>query len=550
MATESVTAGQRAAGTGLKRDVGFVGLFMSSEGSIIGSGWLFGALGAAALAGPSAIFSWIIAGIAVIILALVHAEMGAMYPVAGGTARFPHYGFGSVAGISFGFFSWLQAVTVAPIEVLAVEGYASYWWHGLIQTSGPSQGLITPLGYGVAVVLMAIFTAINFLGVRWLAHTNSAITWWKIVIPLFAIIVLFTQFHSSNFSGGPGGFMPNGIKGILGAISAGGVMFAYLGFEQADQLAGEARNPQRNIPRAIGGAVLLGVIVYCLLEIVFVGALPGSQLIHGFGHIPDQNIVNGPFAGLAGAIGLGWLAFLLRFDAVVSPGGTGLIYCTSTSRISYGLAKNRYYPQIFSKTDSRGVPWVGLITAFLLGLVFFLPFPSWYQLVGLVTSASVLMYAGAPLAMGAFRRQVPEANRPYRMPAAAVLAPVAFIIANLIVYWSGWDTLWKLGLAIVLGYVVIGVAMMFDQDRPKLEWKSATWLPVYLAGMGVVSWFGGFGGGRNDLKLPWDILIIAAFSLVIYYWAMATRLPRERMLEYVAKQAMPEAEGAEAAPAA
>ena len=76
---------------------------------------------------------------------------------------------------------------------------------------------------------------------------------------------------------------------------------------------------------------------------------------------------------------------------------------TSGSRVGYGLARNRYYPQIFAKVDKNGVPWVSLILAFLFGLVFLLPFPSWSALVGLVTSASVLMYAGAPLSLGALR---------------------------------------------------------------------------------------------------------------------------------------------------
>src|ERR1051326_3871222 len=95
---------------GLKREMGLIGATWASETSIIGSGWLFGAWLAAAAAGTAALLGWVIAGVAVVILALVHAELGAMYPVAGGTARFPHYAYGSVTGISFGFFSWVQAV--------------------------------------------------------------------------------------------------------------------------------------------------------------------------------------------------------------------------------------------------------------------------------------------------------------------------------------------------------------------------------------------------------------------------------------------------------
>src|SRR6266567_8988091 len=81
---------------GLRREMGLIGATWASETSIIGSGWLFGAWLAAAAAGTAALLGWVIAGVAVIILALVHAELGAMYPVAGGTARFPHFAYGSV----------------------------------------------------------------------------------------------------------------------------------------------------------------------------------------------------------------------------------------------------------------------------------------------------------------------------------------------------------------------------------------------------------------------------------------------------------------------
>src|SRR5579872_3232907 len=115
------------ADVGLRRELGLIGATWASETSIIGSGWLFGAFYAATAAGPAALFGWLIGGAAIIILALVHAELGGMYPVSGGTARFPHFAFGSIAGISFGFFSWLQAVTVAPIECFAVMNYLSHW---------------------------------------------------------------------------------------------------------------------------------------------------------------------------------------------------------------------------------------------------------------------------------------------------------------------------------------------------------------------------------------------------------------------------------------
>ena len=549
MASESVATATRPADVGLKREMGLIGAIWASETSIIGSGWLFGALFAVQAAGTAALLGWVLAGIAVIILALVHAELGGMYPVSGGTARFPHFAFGSIAGISFGFFSWLQAVTVAPIECFAVMQYGSYYWHGLFNVNangGTGHGNVTTTGFIMTIVLMAIFTVINFLGMRMFSRVNSGITWWKVAVPVFTIIVLLFKMHPSNFGAG-GGFMPYGIKALFGAIPSAGIVFAYLGFEQADQLAGEIKDPQRNLPRAIITAILIGVVIYVMLQVVFIGALPADQLTKGFANISDPNILTGPFAGLAGLVGLGWLAIILRIDAFVSPFGTGLIYVTSTSRVGYGLARNRYYPQFFQKTDARGVPWISLILAFVFGLAFLLPFPSWHSLVNLVTGASVLMYAGAPLSMGAFRKQVPEASRPYRVPAAVVIGPLAFIIANLLIYWSGIETVWKLGVCIVIGYVLIGISMAFDPQRPPLDWKSATWLPFYLVGMGVISWQGQYSGGAvapplntGHIHFWWDMGAVAVFSLIIYYWAQATRLPREEMLNLVGRQAAEE----------
>jgi len=564
MAIETIEA--RPVDIGLKREMGLIGAMWASETSIIGSGWLFGSYFAAVAIGPAAIWAWVIGGVAVIILALVHAELGGMYPVAGGTARLPHLAFGSGAGITFGFFSWLQAVTVAPIECFAVLQYGQYWLNGknpknptfLIYNS--TTGNVTHWGFVITIVLMAIMTAVNFFAMRLFNKVNAAITWWKVAIPVLAIIILLFKFHSHNFSV-QGGLNPGhafGAPGIGGvgwhalfyAIPSAGIVFAYLGFEQADQLAGEVKNPQRNLPWAIIGAILIGTAIYVLLQVVFIGATPSSLISGhlGFAGIASSNpIVIGPFAGLAGAVGLAWLAAVLRADAFISPYGTGQMYVTSPSRVGYGLARNRYYPSIFTKTDKNGVPWVGLVVAFLFGLVFLLPFPSWHSLVSLVTSASVLMYAGAPLALGAFRKNLPDATRPYKMPGAVAVAPIAFVIANLIIYWSGFETLWKLGVAVILGYLLILMHFSDNPHAPKINWKNSTWIAVYLIGMGVISWYGEFGlpgsavlkpngNYRGHIPFWWDMGLVAVFSLVIYYWAMYSCLSRPEMEEAIAAQ--------------
>ena len=239
----------------------------------------------------------------------------------------------------------------------------------------------------MTVVLMAVFTAINFLAMRLFSKVNAGITWWKVAIPVLTIIVLPFKFHAGNLGAG-GGFMPYGIKALFAAIPSAGIVFAYLGFEQADQLAGEIKNPQRNLPLAILTATCIGIAIYFLLQLAFIGAIPHS-LISGPGagraSRPPTPSPSGRSRAWRAWSALGWLAVLLRIDAFVSPFGTGLMYQTSTSRVGYGLARNRYFPPIFQRTDRNGVPWFSLLFAFAAGLLFLLPFPSWHSLVGLVT---------------------------------------------------------------------------------------------------------------------------------------------------------------------
>jgi amino acid transporter len=546
---ESPSRPPRSRSTALKREIGLVGLTWASMGSIIGSGWLFGAQKGLMAAGPAAIISWLIGGVMIMVLALVHAELGGMYPVSGGTARFPHYAFGGAAGASFGWFSWLQAATVAPIEVSAMITYGQHYSfaHSWLD---PKTSVLTTSGLIVAVILMALLTSINFLGIKKLAAANSALTWWKVAVPILTILVLaIASTHTGNFHAA-NGFSPNGFHGILGAVSTSGIIFSYLGFEQADQLAGEAKNPKRDLPIAIIGSILLGMIIYIALQVVFLLALPGgaigktwdSTAAHTFGAF------TGPFAEVATLVSIGWLATIIYIDAIISPAGTGLIYTTGSSRVSYGLSRNGYVPTAFEWTNNRSVPWVGLIAAFVTGCICFLPFPSWQSLVGLITSASVLMYAGAPLSLGVFRKRLPDADRPYRLPMASVLSPLAFIISGLIILWSTWETDWKLGIAILIGYVILGISRgLHLNDHPShLNWRAAAWLPVYLVGMGLIVYLSNFGPLDNpvfgDIS---GIAVVAVFSLAIYYWAMAVSLSAEEIEEMVSEVVLPEEEGLE-----
>src|SRR3954452_19407088 len=149
---------------GLRRDLGRISLLFACVGSIIGSGWLFGALNAAREAGPSSVFSWALAAVMILLIGLCFAELGTMFPISGGVVRFPHLSFGSFASYTMGFITWVAAATVAPIEVEGALQYATRYAPFTKEhtVSGETVHTLTGLGYVVAVLGMAFFVLVNY----------------------------------------------------------------------------------------------------------------------------------------------------------------------------------------------------------------------------------------------------------------------------------------------------------------------------------------------------------------------------------------------------
>ncbi len=546
MAATSSGVAQAAGAEGeyhLRREVGLQGLTMISLGSIIGSGWLLGAITAAKTAGGASLISWIMGGAILALLALVHAELGSTYPVSGGTARFPYMIFGALGGFTGGWMAWLQAVTIAPIEVEASLGYLNSRFTSLDLVK--TNGTLTGNGYLMGIGFMLVFSFINIMGVRWLAETNTIAVYWKIAVPVITIFaLLFTEFHSANFTAG-GGFAPFGFHGMFAALPLG-IVFALEGFEQAIQVGGEAENPQRNIPLAVIGSMIIGTLIYLLLEVAFIGALDPANLVHGWANPISATGNYGPYYALANQAGLGILALILIIDAVISPAGTGLVYIGTSSRLSYGLGRNKYFPSIISRISNKGVPLISIGIAFLVGLLVFLPFPSWSGLVGLVTSATVIMYGMAPVSLSGLRKQDPDRPRPYRLPAAGVLCPLAFICANFIVYFAGWSTIFWLYCAVAIGFILFaGYQVSLPPERRTIiDWRAASWIIPWLLGLALISWQGQYNGvppkvfgvtllATKNLPNWWDLLVIALFSLVIFFWAVRVSMPHDKVQEAV-----------------
>ena len=225
----------------------------------------------------------------------------------------------------------------------------------------------------VQLGLLGAAFLLNYWSIGVFAKANSIITLIKYITPTVVIIVLLTQLKPANFS--VHGFAPFGISGITAAITTGGIMFAYLGLQPIIGLAGEVKNPQRNVPLALIISTVLAAILYILLQIAFLGSIPTDRLGGGWAGVADK--FSAPFLDIATILGFGWLAVLVTADAVISPSGTGNIFMSTTSRVVFGWARNGTLFRVFGWVDERtGIPRPALWLTFGLAIFWTLPFPS------------------------------------------------------------------------------------------------------------------------------------------------------------------------------
>jgi len=515
-----------------KKRLNLLDLTFLGCGSIIGSGWLYGAMNGAALAGSLAWLSWIIGAIIFILIGLVYAELSAALPRSGGFLRYPDYSHGSMVGYLVGFASMLGYTSVIGVEVEAVRQYAATWWPGL-ETADHSPSI---MGFMLQIALIILFFLVNYWSVNVFGKFNTALTFFKFIVPILLVIVLLFNFHPSNFHAS--GADPGGVHGVFKAVVAAGIAFAFLGFRQAVDFAAEARRPQKDVPIAIILSVVLCLILYLLLQIAFIGAIPGDIISAGWASINWSS----PWVNLTKMLGIVWLANLILIDSAISPTATGNVFLSGTARVMFAWAKNGYFYSIFQKIDKRtGLPRGALWLALILGIAWTLPgqFQAWNGLVGAVTSAFVLTYMLGPISFASLRKTNPDLPRPFKLKGSSWIAPLAFIAASLVAYWSGWATM-EILIIFVVASLVLYLAFV-DKDNAlkatlKEDFKATIWLFGYYAFTLIILYFGSFGptndAGNMPHKMipqPWDSVIVAVGSLVFYYWGVASALKKSRI---------------------
>ncbi len=494
----------------LKRDISTTNVLIAAAGGMIGSGWLFSPFISAQIAGSNALISWIIAAIFMVFIALPLCELGTMFPVSGGLANYPSYSHGKEVGFLFAFTTWLSYLVMTPIEIQAILQYSSHFIPMLIVKEA-STFKLSGIGYVAAISIMLFVVVLNTFGIKLLAECNKYASILKFILPGTAIFALLYTTHS---------FVNIDIhlntkenwEQIFSALSVGGVIFAFTGFQNGLILAGEVKNPQRDIPIAILGAVFIGFLLYFMMQFSFLAAIPHEYVTSGWHNLTFPGD-SGPLVGLTLLVGLGVVAGLLLFDAAFSPFGTTLVYTAATSRILYGMAENKHLPSFFMKLNRHRIPYVTLYINFLVGSLSFLPFPGWQKMVAFLSSASILSYAAGPMCLLAMRTLQPLRHRPFKLSWSVFFCHCAFFVCNLMLYWCGFSTIWKLCLA--LGIALIISLIYQRKSLFNCSW-SLYWFLSYMGLLLVLSYIGSFGG-LGLLKFPSDILVILPFSIIILY---------------------------------
>jgi amino acid transporter len=493
----------------LKRDISTINILIASAGGMIGSGWLFSPYISAQIAGGNALISWIIAAIFMLLIALPLCELGTMFPIAGGMSNYPTFTHGREVGFLFAWTSWLSYVVMTPIEIQAILQYSSHLFPILVADQTATLSL-SAYGYVAAICIMLFVVVLNSYGIKMLAECNKYASLIKFILPSVAITALLKSSPSlANIKISL--WDHESWVQIFTALSTGGVAFAFTGFQNGLILAGEVKNPQRNIPIAILGAVLIGFLLYFMLEFSFIAAMPQKYLVNGWQalHFPGDS---GPLVGLTSLLGLGLVATLLLFDAAFSPFGTTLVYTAATSRILYGMALNNHLPKIFLKVNRHNIPYVTLYVNLIVGMLSFLPFPGWQKLVAFLSSASILSYGIGPICLLALRKIQPDTPRPFRLSSSMMVCHLAFYACNLMLYWCGFSILWKLDIALGAG---LFVCLAYQRKNPVCD-APIYWFTLYMTSLLVISYLGSFGG-IGILKFPYDMVVIFPFSIAMLY---------------------------------
>lgn len=441
--------------------LGAVSLTALGIASVVGAG-IFVTTGTAAAqyAGPAVIFSFVLAGIAAAVTALCYAEMAAMIPAAGSTYSYAYATFGT-------FLAWFIGWDLL-LEYLFAASTVAVGWAGYFDAMLESVGITLPHALsnapfqddGGVVNLPAILIVVLTCGLLWLGTRESATANnWMVALKLSVLLafVVAGAFFVVESNWEPfvppneGGFGEFGVTGVLRA--AGVVFFAYVGFDAVSTAAAEARRPQRTIPIGLLATVGISTLLYVLIGIVMTGMVDYRRL-----DVAD------PIAEAVRAAGpsLDWLEAAVSVAAVIGLAATVLVTFYGQTRIFMRMSSDGMLPDALGRVSGRfRTPGNATLVCMLAGglCAGLTPIDVLTNLVSIGTLLSFTIVCGAVLVL---RRRRPDLERPFRVPAVKLVAPLGIVCAVALIAMLPIDTWIRLAV-----WLVIGLGIYFSYAKPR-----------------------------------------------------------------------------------
>ena len=439
----------------LTRTLSWPHLLALGVGAIVGTGILTLIGVGADRAGPAVLLSFGIAGLICACAALAYAEMATMMPASGSAYTYSYAVLGEIIAWVVGWSLILEYSLVVSAVAVGWSGYASGFLTGigvqlpLALTAGPALGGIVNLP---AVMIIGVVAGLLMMGTRESATLNATLVLVKIATLIVFVAVALPHFSSDNLQP----FMPYGFEKTVGGdgvergvmAAAAIIFFAFYGFDAISTAAEEAKRPERDLAIAIVGSMVLCTIIYIVVALAAVGALPYT----GFAKSPE------PLALILREIGSPGVATLVAAAAVIALPTVLLAFLYGQSRIFLVMARDGFLPVSLAAVDpKRGTPVrITIITAILVAIIAgVMPIDA---IAALANAGTLAAFIAVSVAMLVLRRRSPDAVRTFRTPIAWVVGPVAVLGCLYLFYSLPAQTqlyflIWNaIGLAVYFGY--------------------------------------------------------------------------------------------------
>ncbi|EHJ08045.1 APC family permease [Staphylococcus simiae] len=432
--------------TELKKSIGFFAALSLVMGTVIGSGVFFKVSNVTEVTGSTsmAMFVWFLGGIVTICAGLTGAELAAAIPETGGLTKYIEYTYGDFWGFLSG---WAQAFIYFPANIAAL---AIIFATQIVNLFHLQISLLIPIAFISALTIVLI----NFLGSKAGGILQSITLVIKFIpIALIVIIGIFSK-QDVQFSLFP---IVNGTQsGFFTAIGSGllATMFAYDGWIHVGNIAGELKNPKKDLPAAITIGIGLIMVIYLLINATFLMTLPISQVAGNLNAASDASAI------LFGASG----GKLVTIGILISVYGTMNGYIMTSMRIPYAMAKNHRLPFekfFLSLTPSR-VPWTGGIVQLVIASIMML-LGAFDTITNMLIFVIWTFYSMAFVAVIILRKREPELQRPYKVPLYPIVPGIALIAGVFVLV----NTLFTQPLLACTGIVItlLGVPIYYYKKR-------------------------------------------------------------------------------------